>query len=82
MLGLLKKIFGVKPVEPVIEVTYKIETPVVDTPVAVAKATAEITAEITAENKAKAVAKIKRAPIKKAPIKKAAAKAPRKPKTS
>jgi hypothetical protein len=78
MLGLLKKIFGVKPVEPVIEVAYKIETPVVDTPVVVAKDTAEI----TAENKAKAVAKIKRAPAKKAPVKKAAAKAPRKPKTS
>ena len=38
-------------------------------------------AEATAENKAKAVAKIKKAPVKKEPAKKAAAKAPRKPKT-
>lgn len=77
MLGLLKKMFGSKPAEPV-AVPYKVETP----PVEVAQPAVEPTAaKITAENKAKAVAKAKRAPAKKAPIKKAAApKAPRKPK--
>ena len=78
MLGLIKKLFGSKPVESV-EVPYKVETP----PVEVAQPSAEPTAaEVTAENKAVAVAKAKRAPAKKAPIKKVAApKAPRKPKT-
>jgi hypothetical protein len=77
MLGLIKKLFGSKPVEPV-AVPYKVETP----PVEAAQPTVEPTAaEVTAENKAVAVAKAKRAPSKKAPIKKAAApKAPRKPK--
>jgi hypothetical protein len=77
MLGLIKKLFGSKPVESV-EVPYKVETP----PVEVAQPAVEPTvAEVTAENKAVAVAKAKRAPAKKAPIKKAAApKAPRKPK--
>jgi hypothetical protein len=79
MLGLLKKLFGVKPVETVVEAPYKVETPVVEVSVEVAKATAEV----TVENKAKAVAKIKRAPAKNTPIKKAAAsKTSRKPKTS
>jgi hypothetical protein len=77
MLGLLKKMFGVKPAEPV-EVPYKVETPVVEAPPVVVKDTAEV----TAENKAVAVAKAKKAPAKKAPAKKAPApKAPRKPKT-
>ena len=77
MLGLIKKLFGSKPVESV-AVPYKVETP----PVEVAQPPVETTAaEISAENKAVAVAKAKRAPAKKAPIKKAAApKAPRKPK--
>ena len=77
MLGLIKKLFGSKPAEPV-AVPYKVETP----PVEVAQPVVESTAaEVTAENKAVAVAKAKRAPAKKAPIKKAAApKAPRKPK--
>jgi hypothetical protein len=77
MLGLIKKLFGGKPVESV-EVPYKVETP----PVEVTTPSVEPTAaEVTAENKAVAVAKAKRAPSKKAPIKKAAApKAPRKPK--
>ena len=73
MLGLIKKLFGSKPAEPV-AVPYKVETPPVET----VQPTA---AEVTAENKAVAVAKAKRAPAKKAPVKKAAApKAPRKPK--
>jgi hypothetical protein len=72
MLGLIKKLFGSKPVESV-EVAYKVETP----PVEVAQPSVEPTAaEVTAENKAVAVAKAKRAPAKKA----AAPKAPRKPK--
>ena len=77
MLGLIKKLFGSKPVESV-EVPYKVETP----PVEVAQPPVETTAaEISAENKAVAVAKAKRAPAKKAPIKKTAVpKAPRKPK--
>jgi hypothetical protein len=77
MLGLIKKLFGGKPAEPV-AVPYKVETP----PVEVAQPAVEPTAaEVSAENKAVAVAKAKRAPAKKAPIKKAPApKAPRKPK--
>ena len=77
MLGLIKKLFGSKPAEPV-AVPYKVETP----PVEVVQPAVEPTAsEVSAENKAVAVAKAKRAPAKKAPIKKAAApKAPRKPK--
>ena len=77
MLGLLKKMFGVKPAEPV-EVPYKVETPAVE----VVQPSVEPTAaEVSAENKAVAVAKAKRAPAKKAPIKKTAAPtAPRKPK--
>jgi hypothetical protein len=77
MLGLLKKMFGVKPAESV-EVPYKVETP----PVEVAQPAVEPTvAEVTTENKEVAVSKAKRAPAKKAPIKKTAApKAPRKPK--
>jgi hypothetical protein len=77
MLGLIKKLFGSKPVESV-EVPYKVETPLVE----VAQPAVEPTAaEVTTENKAVAVAKAKRAPAKKAPIKKTAApKAPRKPK--
>ena len=77
MLGLIKKLFGSKPVESV-EVPYKVETP----PVEIAQPSVEPTAaEVTAENKAVAVAKAKRAPAKKPAVKKAAApKAPRKPK--
>ena len=77
MLGLLKKMFGVKPAEPV-EVPYKVETPLVE----VAPPSVETTAaEVSAENKAVAVAKAKRTPAKKAPIKKTAApKVPRNPK--
>ena len=77
MLGLIKKLFGSKPVESV-EVPYKVETP----PVEVAQPAVEPTAaQVTAENKAVAVAKAKRAPAKKPAVKKAAApKAPRKPK--
>ena len=75
MLGLIKKLFGSKPVESV-EVPYKVETPPVEVSQPVVEPTA---AEVSAENKA--VAKAKRAPAKKAPIKKTAApKAPRKPK--
>jgi hypothetical protein len=83
MLGLLKKMFGVKPAEvaPAVEsAPYKVPepAPVTLTPLVVEAPTA---AEVTAENKAVAVAKAKRASAKKAPIKKAAApKAPRKPK--
>jgi hypothetical protein len=83
MLGLLKKMFGVKPAEvaPAVEsAPYKVPEPAAVTPIplVVEAATA---AEVTAENKAVAVAKAKRAPAKKAPIKKAPApKAPRKPK--
>ena len=77
MLGLIKKLFGNKPVESV-EVPYKVETPPVE---AVQPSVEPTAAEVSAENKAVAVAKAKRAPAKKAPIKKAAApKAPRKPK--
>jgi hypothetical protein len=77
MLGLIKKLFGSKPVEPV-AVPYKVETPPVE---AVQPSVEPTAAEVTAKNKAAAVAKAKRAPAKKAPIKKAAApKAPRKPK--
>ena len=77
MLGLIKKLFGSKPVESV-EVPYKVETP----PVEVAQPVVEPTsAEVSAENKAVAVAKAKRAPAKKPAVKKAPApKAPRKPK--
>jgi len=77
MLGLIKKLFGSKPVESV-EVPYKVETP----PVEVAQPLVEPTvAEVTTENKEVAVAKAKRAPAKKSPIKTAAVpKAPRKPK--
>jgi hypothetical protein len=77
MLGLIKKLFGSKPAEPV-AVPYKVETP----PVEVTTPSIEPTAaEVTAKNKAVAVAKAKRAPAKKAPAKKVAApKAPRKPK--
>jgi hypothetical protein len=77
MLGLIKKLFGSTPAEPV-AVPYKVETPPVEAVQPVVEPTA---AEVTAENKAVAVAKAKRAPAKKAPIKKAPApKAPRKPK--
>ena len=77
MLGLIKKLFGGKPAEPV-AVPYKVETP----PVEVAQPVVEPTsAEVSAENKAVAVAKAKRAPAKKPAVKKAAVpKAPRKPK--
>ena len=77
MLGLIKKLFGSKPVESV-EVPYKVETP----PAEVAQSVVEPTAaEVSAENKAVAVAKAKRAPTKKPAVKKAPApKAPRKPK--
>jgi hypothetical protein len=83
MLGLIKKLFGSKPAEPV-AVPYKVETPPVEAQPAVVKDTAKV----TAENKAVAVAKAKQAPAKKAPAKKAPAKkvpvskAPRKPKAS
>ncbi len=80
MLGLLKKMFGAKPVDAVAPgaAPYKVETPSVE----VAQPAVEPTAaEVTAENKAVAVAKAKRAPAKKPAVKKAAApKAPRKPK--
>jgi hypothetical protein len=78
MLGLIKKLFGSKPVESV-EVPYKVET----SPAEVAQPVVEPTAaEVSAENKAVAVAKAKRAPTKKPAVKKAPApKAPRKPKT-
>ena len=81
MLGLIKKLFGGKPAEPV-AVPYKVETPPVDTAdIAIAQLPDPSAAEVTANNKAVAVAKAKRAPAKKAPVKKAAApKAPRKPK--
>ena len=81
MLGLLKKMFGVKPAESV-EVPYKVETPPVDTAdIAIAQLPDPSAAAVSAENKAVAVAKAKRAPAKKAPIKKTAVpKAPRKPK--
>ena len=76
MLGLIKKLFGSKPVESV-EVPYKVETPPVDTAdIAIAQLPDPSAAAVSAENKAVAVAKAKRAPAKKAP----APKAPRKPK--
>ena len=81
MLGLLKKMFGVKPAEvaPAVEsAPYKVPEPAAVTPIPLV-VEATTAAEVTAENKA--VAKAKRAPAKKAPIKKAPApKAPRKPK--
>ena len=81
MLGLIKKLFGAKPVDVVAPggAPNKVETP----PVEVVQPAVEPTvAEVTAENKAEAVTKAKQAPAKKAPIKKEAApKAPRKPKT-
>jgi hypothetical protein len=77
MLGLIKKLFGSKPVESV-EVPYKVETPPVEVVQPVVEPTA---AAVSAENKAVAVAKAKRAPTKKPAVKKAPApKAPRKPK--
>ena len=82
MLGLIKKLFGSKPAEPV-AVPYKVETPPVDTAdIAIAQLPDPSAAAVSAENKAVAVAKAKRVSAKKAPIKKAAApKAPRKPTT-
>jgi hypothetical protein len=88
MLGLLKKMFGVKPAEvaPAVEsAPYKVPepSPVTPTPLVVETIPA---AEVTAKNKAVAVAKAKQAPAKKVPAKKApikktaAPKAPRKPK--
>jgi hypothetical protein len=88
MLGLIKKLFGSKPVESA-EVPYKVETPPVDTadialaqlPDGGAVVVEPTAAKVTAENKAAAVAKAKRAPTKKPAVKKAPApKAPRKPK--
>jgi hypothetical protein len=85
MLGLLKKMFGVKPAEvaPAVEsAPYKVPEPAAVTPIPLVVETTTA-AEVTAQNKAVAVAKAKKAPAKKAPAKKAAApKAPRKPKTS
>jgi hypothetical protein len=85
MLGLLKKMFGVKPAEvaPAVEsAPYKVPEPTAVTPIPLV-VEATTAAEVTAQNKAVAVAKAKKAPVKKAPAKKAAApKAPRKPKTS
>jgi hypothetical protein len=84
MLGLLKKMFGVKPAEvaPAVEsAPYKVPEPAAVTPIPLVVETTA--AEVTAQNKAVAVAKAKKAPAKKAPAKKAAApKTPRKPKTS
>ena len=80
MLGLLKKMFGAKPVDVVASgaAPYKVETP----PVEAAQPSVEPTvAEVTTENKEVAVAKAKRAPAKKPAVKTAAVtKAPRKPK--
>ena len=62
MLGLLKKMFGVKTAETAAEVPYKVETPVVQIPTAV-----EVTAtQATVES----VTPAKKAPAKKAPAKK------------
>lgn len=63
MLGLLKKMFGSKPVEAAPEVPYKVEAP------------APSVAEQTAASKEKAVAAAKKSTAKKPP----AAKTPRKP---
>ena len=60
MLGLLKKMFGVKTAETAAEVPYKVETPVVQTP------TAEIVAELS-----DAIHDTDK-PVKKAPVKKPA----------
>ena len=88
MLGLLKKMFGVKPAEvaPAVEsAPYKVPEPAAVTPIPLVVETTPA-AEVTAQNKAVAVAKAKQAPAKKAPAKKApvkkapAPKAPRKPK--
>ena len=79
MLGLLKKMFGVKPAEvaPAVEsAPYKVPEPAAVTPIPLVVETTA--AEVTAQNKAVAVAKAKKAPVKKA----AAPKTPRKPKTS
>jgi hypothetical protein len=79
MLGLLKKMFGVKPAEvaPAVEsAPYKVPEPAAVTPIPLVVETTA--AEVTAQNKAVAVAKAKKAPAKKA----AAPKTPRKPKTS
>ena len=85
MLGLLKKMFGVKPAEvaPAVEsAPYKVPEPDPVTPIPLV-VEATTAAEVTAQNKAVAVAKAKKAPAKKAPAKKAAApKAPRKPRTA
>ena len=75
MLGLLKKMFGVKPAEvaPAVEsAPYKVPEPASVTPIPLVAETTTA-AEVTAQNKAVAVAKAKKAPAKKAPAKKAAA---------
>ena len=65
MLGLLKKMFGVKPVEAAAEVPYKVETPA--EPSAELKIVAELSDAIHDTDKP-----TKKAPAKKAPVKKPA----------
>ena len=78
MLGLLKKMFGAKPVETTTEVPYKVEAAVDTADIAIAQLPIPA-AEVKAEPEAPA----KKAPVKKVPAKKTAApKVPRKPKTS
>jgi len=68
MLGLFKKMFGVKTAETAAEVPYKVETPVVQTPTAVEVITQDTVESVT--------------PAKKAPAKKPATTSkPRRPKS-
>jgi hypothetical protein len=64
MLGLLKKMFGVKSAETATEIPYKVETPVVQSPAAV-----EVTAT---QAMVESVVTVKKTPAKKTPAKKPA----------
>ena len=65
MLGILKKMFGVKPAETIAEVPYKVESPVVS-PVEVVQT--QVTIETTA--KVESMSPAKTTPAKKPPAKK------------
>ena len=74
MINFFKNLFGSKPVEPAVEVPYKVEEPApAATPVA----------EQASQAVVESIAPAKKAPAKKAPAKKApAAKKPRTPKAA
>ena len=76
MLGLLKKMFGAKPVEATTEVPYKVEKPVIDTAdIAIAQMQTS-TQEVAGQAMIESVVSVKKAPVKKAPVKKAPVKKP------